>query len=52
MVGNGASEIIAEMCLAIESGMTVEDIALTPHAHPTLSELVMEAAEALIYKLK
>ncbi|PEX84268.1 dihydrolipoyl dehydrogenase [Bacillus cereus] len=50
IVGNGASEIIAEMGLAIEAGMTVEDIALTPHAHPTLSESVMEAAETLILK--
>ncbi|HDR7471317.1 dihydrolipoyl dehydrogenase [Bacillus toyonensis] len=52
IVGNGASEIIAEMGLAIEAGMTVEDIALTPHAHPTLSESVMEAAETLICKFK
>ena len=40
------------MGLAIESGMTVGDIALTPHAQPTLSEIVMEAAEALIYNFK
>lgn len=52
IVGNGASEIIAEMGLAIESGMKVEDIALTPHAQLTLSEIVMEAAEALIYNFK
>lgn len=52
IVGNGASEIIAEMGLAIESGMTVEDIALTPHAQLTLSEIVMEAAEAIIYNFK
>lgn len=52
IVGNGASEIIAEMGLAIESGMTVEDIALTPHAQLTLSEIVMDAAEALIYNFK
>ncbi|PZN13112.1 MAG: hypothetical protein DIU69_01415, partial [Bacillota bacterium] len=29
-----------------EMGATVEDLALTIHAHPTLSEAVMEAAEA------
>ncbi|MES5957225.1 dihydrolipoyl dehydrogenase [Bacillus fungorum] len=52
IVGNGASEIIAEMGLAIEAGMTVEDIALTPHAHPTLSESLMKAAETLICKFK
>ncbi|AFQ26298.1 dihydrolipoyl dehydrogenase [Bacillus thuringiensis] len=52
IAGNGASEIIAEMGLAIEAGMTVEDIALTPHAHPTLSESLMKAAETLICKFK
>ncbi len=39
-----ASEIIAEIALAIEMGATVEDIAATVHPHPTLSEAVMEAA--------
>ncbi|RIV18839.1 hypothetical protein D2Q93_13505, partial [Alicyclobacillaceae bacterium I2511] len=36
---------IAELALAMEMGATLEDIALTIHAHPTLGELVMEAAE-------
>ncbi|QOS97960.1 FAD-dependent oxidoreductase [Brevibacterium sp. JNUCC-42] len=52
IVGSGASEMIAEMGLAIEASMTVEDIALTIHAHPTLGEVTMEAAEALLHKLK
>lgn len=52
IVGVNASDIIAEIGLAIESGMTVEDIAMTIHAHPTLGEITMEAAEALLYKLK
>ncbi|MEG0260932.1 MAG: dihydrolipoyl dehydrogenase [Lysinibacillus sp.] len=47
IVGTGASDMIAEMGLAIEAGMTVEDIALTIHAHPTLSELTVEAAEVI-----
>ncbi len=46
IVGPEASEIIAEACLAIEMGATLEDIALTVHAHPTLPETLMEAAEA------
>lgn len=37
--------VIAELGLAIEAGMNAEDIALTVHAHPTLGEMSMEAAE-------
>ncbi|MEL6714363.1 MAG: dihydrolipoyl dehydrogenase, partial [Planctomycetota bacterium] len=37
----------AEAALAIEMGATVEDIARTIHAHPTLPESMMEAAEAV-----
>ncbi|QOV11836.1 dihydrolipoyl dehydrogenase [Viridibacillus arvi] len=48
IVGTGASDIIAEMAVAIEAGMTAEDIALTIHAHPTLGEITMEAAEVII----
>ena len=48
IVGAGASDMIAEMGLAIEAGMTAEDIALTIHAHPTLGEITMEAAEVLL----
>lgn len=48
VVGTGASDIIAELGLAIESGMNAEDIALTVHAHPTLGEMSMEAAEKAI----
>jgi dihydrolipoamide dehydrogenase len=44
--GAGAGELIAEATLAIEMGATVEDIALTIHPHPTLSETLMEAADA------
>jgi dihydrolipoamide dehydrogenase len=38
--------LIAEATLAIEMGATAEDIALTVHPHPTLSETLMECAEA------
>jgi dihydrolipoamide dehydrogenase len=44
--GAGAGELIAEATLAMEMGATAEDIALTVHAHPTLSETLMECAEA------
>ncbi|MFW5937754.1 MAG: dihydrolipoyl dehydrogenase [Halanaeroarchaeum sp.] len=45
IVGPEASELIAEMGLAVEMGATLEDVAGTIHTHPTLSESVMEAAE-------
>lgn len=48
IVGPNASEMIGEIALAIESGMTAEDIALTVHAHPTLGEITMEAAEVAL----
>jgi len=46
IAGAGAGELIAEAVLAIEMGATAEDIALTVHAHPTLSETIMQCAEA------
>ncbi len=45
MVGPNAGDIVSEAALAIEMGATLEDIALTQHPHPTISEGVMEAAE-------
>ncbi len=48
IIGQGASDMIAELGLAIEAGMTVEDIAMTIHAHPTLGEIAMEAAEVVM----
>ncbi|UFJ42268.1 dihydrolipoyl dehydrogenase [Brevibacillus humidisoli] len=45
IVGPEASNLIAEIGLAIEMGATLEDIELTIHAHPTLGEMMMEAAE-------
>ena len=44
IVAPHASELIAEICVAIEMGTSVEDLALTIHPHPTLSELVMDVA--------
>ena len=45
IAGAGAGELIGEGALAIEMGTTAEDLKLTIHAHPTLSEGLMEAAE-------
>ncbi|MFD2728526.1 dihydrolipoyl dehydrogenase [Enterococcus camelliae] len=45
IAGIGASDIVSELALAIESGMNAEDIALTIHPHPSLGEIVMDASE-------
>lgn len=45
IVGPRATELIAEACAALELEATSESIAKTIHAHPTLSEALMEAAE-------
>jgi dihydrolipoamide dehydrogenase len=45
IVGPKATELIAEACAALELEATSESIARTIHAHPTLSEAMMEAAE-------
>jgi dihydrolipoamide dehydrogenase len=46
IVGTSAGDLIAEVALAIETGADAADIALTIHAHPTLSETIAMAAEA------
>jgi dihydrolipoamide dehydrogenase len=46
ITGHGAGELISEVVLAIEMGATAYDIASTIHPHPTLSETLMESAEA------
>jgi len=45
ITGVGAGDLIAETVLALEAGLDAEDIALTIHPHPTLSETVAFAAE-------
>jgi len=47
MIGPEVTELVAEAALAIETGASVGDLAQTIHAHPTLPEAVMEAAEAV-----
>lgn len=47
IVGRTAGDLISEIALAIEMGCTAEDLALTIHPHPTLSESVMMSAEMI-----
>lgn len=44
-IGVAAPELIAEIALAMKNGLTIHDITETVHSHPTLSEMVLEAAE-------
>lgn len=46
LAGSGAGELIAEGVLAVEMAALASDLALSIHPHPTLSETLMEAAEA------
>lgn len=48
IVGNGASDLIAEGTLAIEMGAVAQDVNLTVHAHPTLAEAMREATAAAL----
>ena len=48
LVGPHATELLAEACVALQLETTTEEIARTMHAHPTLSEIVKEAAEATL----
>ncbi|MFB6085741.1 MAG: dihydrolipoyl dehydrogenase [Halodesulfurarchaeum sp.] len=45
IVGPEASELVAELGLAVQTGATVDEVAETIHTHPTLAEATMEAAE-------
>lgn len=45
IVGTNAGELIAEIAMAIENGLTAENVASTIHPHPALSETIMLAAE-------
>ena len=48
MIGPNVSELVAEVVLAFEYRGSSEDIGITVHAHPTLSETVKEAALAVL----
>ncbi|MFX1457328.1 MAG: dihydrolipoyl dehydrogenase, partial [Promethearchaeota archaeon] len=47
-IGVEASEIIAELALAIKNGLTIHDVSKTIHSHPTISEMALEGSEAAI----
>ena len=46
LVGAHASNLISEMAIAFEFGASAEDIARSVHAHPTLAEILKDAAQA------
>jgi len=48
LIGEGATELVAEITLAIRKGLTAQDVAGTIHAHPTMSEAVMEACYGVL----
>ena len=48
IVGHEASALLGEASLALEMGATIEDLALTIHAHPTLPEALMECADVVL----
>ena len=48
LCGPHATELLAEACVALQLESTTEEIARTMHAHPTLSEILKEAAEATL----
>ena len=50
IVGPRATEMIAEACALLRLEATTEEIVKTIHAHPTLSEAMGEAAEAVLGK--
>ncbi len=50
VAAHNASEIISEATLAIEMGATLEDLALTIHPHPTISESIKEVADVALGK--
>jgi dihydrolipoamide dehydrogenase len=52
LAGARAGELIAEAVLAIEMGAVLEDLAVTIHPHPTLSETINEAAHAALSRLE
>jgi dihydrolipoamide dehydrogenase len=48
ITGNGASELIAEAALALETKTSLQDLTHTIHPHPTLSETLLDAAETAL----
>ncbi|MFX0208546.1 MAG: dihydrolipoyl dehydrogenase [Candidatus Hodarchaeota archaeon] len=50
IIGPNASDLISEISLALEMGSTLEDLSFTIHPHPTLPEMIMEAADVALDK--
>ena len=50
IIGPHATDLIAEACVAMRLEATSEELARTIHAHPTLSEAVMEAAHGVLHR--
>jgi dihydrolipoamide dehydrogenase len=49
-IGTEAPELISEISLAMQHDLTVHDLGETIHSHPTISEMVLEGAEAVVGK--
>ncbi|MDX1797037.1 MAG: dihydrolipoyl dehydrogenase [Candidatus Lokiarchaeia archaeon] len=47
-IGAEAPELIAEIALAMQHGLTIHDIGETIHSHPTISEMVLEGSESVV----
>lgn len=52
LVGARAGELISEAALALEMGATLEDLAVTIHTHPTLSETIMDSALSALSRIE
>ena len=52
LVGPEVSELLPELTLAAAAGLTAADIAYNVHAHPSLSEVLMEAAEQITVEIE
>ena len=52
VIGSAASELLPEIALAVRLKLKAADIAMTIHAHPTLSEVLMDAALDAVSKLE
>ena len=49
-IGAEAPELISEIALAMQHGLTIHDVAETIHSHPTISEMVLEGSESVVGK--
>lgn len=52
LVGPRAGELVSEAAVAIEMGAVLEDLAVSIHTHPTLSETIMESAQSALSRIE